>query len=144
MENNITTEYKTPQTPPDQEDGQVICWASVTKICKDENVIKEIGQAILEDAPVATEALTEAVKTKDYANIMLRAHELKGLALAVGAKRLSKTALTLETAAEQKDLKNTDTLLEDIRTEYEKMMSFLSQPNWIEIAKNGQKTKDPK
>ncbi len=72
---------------------------------------------------------------RDARNIQLYAHKLKGSVGHIGAKELSQKAYRLECAARQKKLKNAEPLFADIRTEFEKLKFFLSDPDWMETAK---------
>jgi hypothetical protein len=41
----------------------------------------------------------------------------------------------LETKGRKEELEGSEALFADIRTEFDKLISFLSQPNWTETAK---------
>jgi len=119
----------------------VIDWASVTNICDDETVIKEIAKAFLEDGPQTVSSIADAIKAKKPADVQLYAHKLKGAALTIGANRLSETAYRLECAGQKKDIAEAGSLFDDVRSEFEKLVSVLSQADWIEIAKQQENNK---
>ena len=62
-------------------------------------------------------------------------HKLRGLARHVAATKLTDMLYPLETKAGNGDMEGTETLFADIRTEFDKLKSFLSQQNWMETAK---------
>ena len=64
------------------------------------------------------------------------AHSLKGASLQIGAKRLGDVAYKLECAGRDKDMEHIPELFNQIQDEYSKLTLFLSQPNWINLAKN--------
>ena len=66
------------------------------------------------------------------------AHKLRGLARHVAARKLSDMLYPLETKAREGELEGSEAIFTDIQTEFDKLKSFLSQPNWTESA--GQQT----
>jgi len=61
-------------------------------------------------------------------------HKLRGLARHVAATKLTDMLYPLETKAGNGEMEGTEILFADIRTEYDKLESFLSQPNWSKLA----------
>jgi len=53
----------------------------------------------------------------------------------VGVSRLSEIAHRLECSGRENDLEVAAPLLEQLKSELERVMIFLSRPDWIEIAK---------
>ena len=118
------------------EDGQcLIDWEVIKDICGDENIIKEIASAILEDGPRSINAIKEAIDAKNAAGVRLYAHRLKGAAVAIGASVLSEKAYNLECAGRNSDLAGVAELFENVQDEFEKLALLLSDPQWIELAK---------
>ncbi len=129
---------------PIVEDGKDILpinFAAIKSICSDENVIKGVVAAILEDGPQSIELIEQAIKAQNSEDVRLYAHRIKGAAMTVGAERLSQKAYRLECAGEDKNIAAAALLLDDIREEFEKVAAFLSQPDWIEIAKDQENNK---
>ncbi|MHC4461366.1 MAG: CBS domain-containing protein [Planctomycetota bacterium] len=131
---------KPPEGPPTKsadtrKKENIIDWASIVEVCGDEDVIKEIVEIFLQDGPLCIESIADAIKVKKPADIKLYAHKLKGSASHVGATQLYQTAHHLECAARKKEMATTDSLFEDVKAEFEKVISFLSRDDWIEIAK---------
>ena len=133
-----STADNTPVDPVDEQYGEVpVDFAIIQKIYDDEEVLKEIVTVFLEEAPKTIELLAEAIVARDPKNVKMYAHKLRGLAKHVAATKLTDMLCPLETKAGEGELEGTETLFADIRTEFDKLKSFLSLPNWIESA--GQK-----
>jgi len=113
----------------------VISWAGLMQQCGDENVAKEIVGVFLTEAPKYAESLAEAIKTGNAKDIRFLAHKLKGSSAYVTAEQLVKKSQQLELAGMRQDMKSAVKLFEQVHEEYEKVMSFLSQPDWDEKAK---------
>jgi CheY-like chemotaxis protein/HPt (histidine-containing phosphotransfer) domain-containing protein len=136
-----STADTTPTEPAAEKYGEFpVDFAIIQKIYDDEEVLKETVKVFLEDAPETIELLTEAIAARDSRNVKLYSHKLRGLARHVAATKLSDMLFPLETKGREEDLEGTEELFSDIRTEFDKLKSFLSQPNWIESA--GQQTDD--
>ncbi len=134
-----STANTTPAEPVDEQYGEVpVDFAVIQKIYDDENVLKEIVKVFLEDAPETIELLAEAIVTKDSKNVKMYAHKLRGLARHVAARKLSDMLYHLETKGREEKLEGSEALFAEIQTEFDKLKSFLSQPNWNESA--GQQT----
>jgi len=123
---------------------EVIDWGTVIGVCGDEGIVKGIAGAILEDGPRSIGLIAEGLKSEDAGEVRLYAHRLKGAALTMGAVRLSEMAFGLECAADDGDLSTSASLFEDVRSEFEKLAFFLSEPGWIEKAKQQKSTKRPR
>ncbi len=116
----------------------VINWGELINRVDDEELIYEIMSVFVTDNRKQLSVLAAAVKKADEKDVKLHAHSLKGSAANVGAERLSEMAYSLEQMASEGDLSGAEGLLQKIRTEFEKVGSFVSQPNWIELAKQQQ------
>jgi PAS domain S-box-containing protein len=115
--------------------SQIIDWATVMDICGDEDVVRTIADTLLKDGPLTMEALGGAVKIRNAGDIRLYSHKLKGAAMTIGATLLSEKAYSLECAAREEKTDSAESLFEEIRVEYEKVMSLISKPDWIETVK---------
>jgi HPt (histidine-containing phosphotransfer) domain-containing protein len=119
--------------------GQVIDWTDLTARCLGaDGHIKEVVEAFLMDSPAHMKALHEAIKAGKAADVRRHAHAVKGSAVTIGAKYLVEAAYRLEFAARRQKLEKAELFLANMQAEYEKLKSFLSQPDWIEIAKEQQ------
>ena len=137
--NQLCSETSTPDvTPPetvDEQFGEVpVDLAIIQKIYDDEDVLNETVKVFLEDAPQTIELLAEAIAAGDSENVKMYAHKLRGLARHVAARKLSDMLYPLETNAREGRLEGSKELFADIRTEFDKLKSFLSQPSWTESA----------
>jgi len=65
----------------------------------------------------------------------LGAHSLKGISAMIGANKLREKAYQLECAGEERNTEVFDSLFNDIKEDFDKVMAFLSEANWVEIAK---------
>ena len=92
----------------------------------------------LNDSPNCVQSITEALQAQDAKLIKLYAHSLKGAASHIGATKLSQMAYKLECAGRDKDIEQSVELFAQIQEEYEKLIAFLSQSNWIELAMQNQ------
>ena len=84
------------------------------------------------------------VKSNNSKEIRFYAHAIKGAAKNVGAKRLSDTAYQLEYAAVENNVEMLEPFFDRLKSELEKVIAFLSQTDWIEIAKNEKVITDEK
>ena len=114
---------------------KVIDWADLMNRCHDVELGKEIVELFLADSPAHLKSLAEAVKAANAVDVKLLAHTIKGSAAAVGAKPLQQAALQLELAAGEENLDKVENLFANVQTEYERLKTFLSRPDWVETAK---------
>jgi signal transduction histidine kinase/HPt (histidine-containing phosphotransfer) domain-containing protein len=122
-----------PTESADEQYGELpVDFAIIKKIYDDEDVLKETVKVFLEEAPQAIELLAEAIKAKDSKNVKMYAHKLKGLARHVAARKITDMLYDLEIKGRKEELEGSEVLFADIQTEFDKLKSFLSQPNWIE------------
>jgi len=121
---------------------EVIDWPALIEMCSDENVVREITKMFLKDSPRCMDSITEAIQAGNPKYVGMYAHSLKGAALQIGAKRLSEEAHKLEQAGKEKDVGAIPPLFEQVRAEYQKVVSFLSRTDWIDIAKQQSTVKE--
>lgn len=137
----ISPEAQSAGSLGEQSSEDVIDWVSITKICDDEDMIKQVAKTVLENGPQHIKCLAEAIKAKNPKDVLLHAHKLRGAALAIGAMRLSEKANRVEFAGEEEDIKTAASVFEGIQAEFEKLAWFLSQPDWVELAKQQENNK---
>jgi PAS domain S-box-containing protein len=129
----------TPAEPADEQYDEIpVDFEIIKKIYDDEEVLKETVKIFLEEAPQTIELLAEAIEAKDSRNIKIHAHKLKGLARHVAARKISEMLFDLETKGRKEELEGAEALFVETQIEFDKLKSFLSQPNWTESA--GQQT----
>jgi YesN/AraC family two-component response regulator len=125
----------TPAEPADEQYRQCpIDFKLIKKIYDDEEILKETVRIFLEDAKQTIELLADAVTSGDSNNIKMYAHKLKGLARHVAARKLTDMLYDLETKAREEKLEGSDELFADVRSEFDRLISFITQPNWIKKA----------
>lgn len=126
----------------EQYDEQIISWPELEERFGDDDVIIEIVEAWFVDNPDRIEALPEAIKANNVEEVQALSHTLKGSAALIGARLLFAPTLELNLAAKKGSLENAEALLENIQSEFEKLKSFVSQPDWVEAAKQQCRTKE--
>jgi len=121
-------------TPSDEQYGELpVDFEIIKKIYDDEEMLKETVKIFLEEAPQTIVLLADAITAGDSNNVKMYAHKLRGLARHVAAMKLSDMLYDLETKAREEKLDGSETLFTNIRKEFDKLQSFLSQPNWTKI-----------
>lgn len=113
---------------------EVINWGQLLSLLGDVELVKEIVPVFLNDNKERFEELSEAVEHGDAAAINLYAHGIKGAGRNVGARRLSDIADQMECAGRENDVESARLLFDELRIEYEKVMSAMSDINWTQIA----------
>ncbi len=101
----------------------------------DEEFIKDVVGCWLEDNQNRVTALAKAVETADADEMHILAHTIKGSAATISADSLREAAYQLDTAVKEKKLENAQAIFAEIEKEFEKVKSYVSQPNWIQNAK---------
>ena len=114
----------------------VLDWAEAMKICGDEDVVRKLAVIILDDGPRSIELIAEAIKGDNAEDVRLYAHRLKGAALSFSAKDLAEKAYDLEKVGSAGDMAAAPGLFEQVKREFEKLESFLSEPDWVETARH--------
>lgn len=114
---------------------KIIDWTTLIDICGDEDMVEELIEATVEDGVATLTLLRQAVETKDLENTELYAHRLKGVSLVMGAVTLTPLAYALEEAGNQGRLDDIPGLFAPIQETFDQVTAFLSQDNWIEMAK---------
>jgi len=148
-ENGEIYDNEIPQAPLEgqlqyQDSNQgVIDWECLRERVLDENEIEKIIPVFLGENGKLVGILADAIRAARTSEVKVYASALRGSAANLGAKRLSHFAHQLEVLARQKELSVAEALLQEIIAEFEKLQSFVSKPNWIEIAKQQVTAKNP-
>jgi len=139
----VSTESNNQITQPDDTDDNevIINWAKVVANGIDEQLIKELMPTYLESNKEHLQKLISAVKEAKATDIVSHAHAIKGAGRNLGVVQLSKVAMQLEMMARQGDLSQAEELLKSIIFEFDRLEKFVSQPDWVEIAKKSSSTK---
>ncbi len=75
----------------------------LARLGDDEELLREVVELFLEDAPQQLESIARAVAAGNAADIAPSAHQLKGAAANISARRAAEAASRLETAAKSGD-----------------------------------------
>jgi signal transduction histidine kinase/DNA-binding response OmpR family regulator/HPt (histidine-containing phosphotransfer) domain-containing protein/PAS domain-containing protein len=102
----------------------------------DEEMISEIVPLFISDGKEQLENLTAAVENNSPKEIRSYAHAIKGASANIGARKISEAAFKLEKTASKKNMSKAKKLLELIKTEYQRLETFISKPDWINVSKN--------
>lgn len=127
-----------------EDSKEILNWDQFITIWGDEELLKEVVPIFLNDNKERLDMLTKAVKAGDAKAIKFCAHAIKGAGRNVGAKRLSDIAGRLEYVGRENDMEAATPLFDELKTELEKVVAFLSRTDWIEIAKREKVITDEK
>jgi signal transduction histidine kinase/CheY-like chemotaxis protein/CHASE1-domain containing sensor protein/PAS domain-containing protein len=108
---------------------------------EDEALTQEVIDAWLSRNPETMEALNQAVKTGNAKEIFTLAHTIKGSAATICAQAVARAAFGLETAGKEETLHDIETLFSRLQTEFDRLKTFLSQPDWMDKAKQNESIK---
>jgi CheY-like chemotaxis protein len=111
-------------------DDEPVDYDSILQACGDEEIVREVVEVYLEDAPRTVELLGEALKAGNSKDVASYAHKLKGSSRHVAARRLSETAHSIELAAREDDLATAASLFEQLESEFKAVTSFLRKSGW--------------
>jgi PAS domain S-box-containing protein len=90
-----------------------------------DQLIAELIQAYLEDAPVRIQAIKNALASENRANLKKAAHALQSPSVSIGAVKLGKICETLEYTAQDESLAQIADLVNQIKSEYKNVISFM-------------------
>jgi HPt (histidine-containing phosphotransfer) domain-containing protein len=115
--------------------NKIIDWTSLIDICGEEDMVEELMEATVQDGVETLGLLGQAVQARDLENIELYAHRLKGVSMVMGAATLTPLAHALEQAGNEGRWDDIPGLFAPIEETFDQVSAFLSQENWIEMAK---------
>lgn len=118
--------------------NKIIDWDSLIELCGDEDMIEDLMDATVDDARQTLTLLRNAVEAKDIQNIELYAHRMKGVSMVMGAAAFTPLAHALEMAGSDGRLDDVPRLFAPIQETFDEVVAFLSQENWIELAKHAE------
>jgi signal transduction histidine kinase/DNA-binding NarL/FixJ family response regulator len=122
--------------PVEEKDSEIpIDYSTIMNNYQDEELIQKVVKVVLAEGPQILESLAEAVRAKDSKNILFSAHKLNGMARHICARQLSEKILHLECASREENMDSVASLFDEMKSEFEKVFSFLSKADWIEAAK---------
>jgi len=142
--NRTPQESNFKETSGIEDSKEILNWDRFIGIWGNEELIKEVVPIFLNDNEERFDKLTEAVKAGDTKAIKFYAHTIKGAGRNIGARRLSDIACRLECVGRENDVDSATILFDKLKTEFEKVVTFLSRTDWIEIAKREKVITDEK
>jgi PAS domain S-box-containing protein len=113
-------------------EADVIDAATLKEIYDRPEIICEIMDAFLQEAPQTVERISDAVRRRDAEDLRRWAHKLKGSALTVAAKALAEASLRLEKTAEEGRVGALAAGLSDLETQWIRVRAFVTQPDWLD------------
>ena len=93
--------------------------ALLERLGGDEELLREVLEAFVADAPRRLEALARGLEEWDAESVRYHAHTLKGAAINLGAEGLAEVAAKLEKLAERRDLEEGEGALGELREVFE-------------------------
>ena len=112
------------------QDDWPVDFSIIQKLYDDEEILIDTVSIFLEEAPQTIKLLKDAVEAGDPNNVKIHAHKLKGLARHVAARKLTDILYVLETKGRKEKLRGSKKLFAETKKELDKLIAFLSQPNW--------------
>ena len=119
----------------EENEEKIIDWDRLIACGFDEQLIAEIIPTYIADSAKHLEGLNSAVKDANVKDVKFYAHAIKGTARNIGAAELSEIVCRLEKMAIKEDLTGADELLQKITTQFNKIQSAISKPNWLKTLK---------
>ena len=128
-------DYEVIENMGSQEEDRLINIDQLINILGDEETIKEIIPTYIVDNEKHFNELSDALKNNDCEAVRRHAHAIKGAGRNFGATNLAEIAGKLESAGQNKDMPLALSFYDELKIEFEKVMTFISRPDWIEISK---------
>ncbi len=122
-------------TQTETANERIIDLDKLVSIIGDEQAVKEFMPSYLDDSKKHFEKLTRAIEAGDAETVASSAHAVKGTGRNLGAQKLMDTAYVLESAGRKNDVEAAAAGYDDLKREFEKVVEFLSRPDWLETAK---------
>ncbi len=125
-----------PSSEPDTvEVSEIVDWDQLIDRLGDEDTVREIMPAYLKDAQNHFDKLSLAVTAGDCESIASHAHALKGVGRNLSLAQLSDAAHQMEQAGRDNDIEVSTLLYKDLEREIDRVLTVLTQSNWIDRAK---------
>jgi len=117
------------------EVDDIINWERLIERFGDVALIEEILPAYLEDSISHFARLSEAIEKSDSKEIKFHAHAIKGAGRNLSVQHLTDIAANLEHSCSEGDMEKVNVFFNDLKPEFEKVMSFILKPEFIENAR---------
>lgn len=99
---------------------------ALNRLDGDEELLAEICEIFMDDAPIQMETLKQAIADNDRTLTERQAHTIKSASANIGAETVREQASRLEQTARENDLSNVDELYEGLEQELEEVLKELS------------------
>jgi len=103
---------------------------AMTRLDDDYELLEEIWDVFLEDAPNQINILEKSIREKDFMTVAHQSHSLKGAAANIGAVGTADLAGRLQRFAERKKMEDVEKIYGTLKKEMEKLISSLSDSAW--------------
>lgn len=100
---------------------------ALERVGGDEELLKEIADLFVEDAPQLLEAIRVAIEAKDGSALHRAAHSLKGSVANFGAEKSVETAFQLEQMGTKNQLEGADDVFAVLKSEIEMVSDVLAK-----------------
>ena len=128
-----------PEVEPTQEtheeDEQAVIFdraGLLERAFDEEEIMKDILETFLLDAPVQIDELKEAVLSRDASQVKGLGHKLKGAAGMAGAPALREIALQVEIAGENEDMDALDTLVSGVEEQLNRFIVAVNKQGLVD------------
>ncbi|MFO7728974.1 MAG: Hpt domain-containing protein [Desulfonatronovibrio sp.] len=92
--------------------------SQLDRVGEDKEVMREILENVLKDAPDRLESLKKAVEARNLQEVHSLAHSIKGMAGNISAPRVRETAFKLETLGANQELSGMEELISELENEF--------------------------
>jgi len=116
--------------------SEIINWDQLVATLGGEKTVREIMPDYIEDTKTHFEKLSQAVEMGDCQSIATHAQALTGVGRNLGNERLSDIARQMDCSGTENDIETSTLLFNDLKTEFEKVLTVLDQCDWIEKTKS--------
>ena len=96
----------------------------------DHDLLKEVVQVFIDEVPHMIQTIETNLRSKDFVSLEREAHGLKGAVSNFGAKQAFSLAAELEQAGKNKNIRNSESVLANLKTEIQNLRHFFTQPDW--------------
>ncbi len=108
------------------------------RLQEDKDVARLIIKNFLEDVPQQISKLKAAIRENSTEDVHMTAHSIKGAALLVGGRMLSKVAQEIEVAVKSGDLQQVGRLLPDMDEQFSALRGRMEGSGWIKKGETGE------
>lgn len=126
MTNDRTDSPKEDREPP------VIDWEAFREIYQRDDVVHEMIDAFLQEAPATMNKIIMAVRKQKAKDVRMWAHKMKGSALTIAASPLAAAAYRLECAANRDERSLFQSILTELESAYRALLAYVLTENNLE------------